>query len=328
MSPPGYWPTSPCVVATLGASWLAVLAGAFALGTRALPGERALGWGLVLGSCAWAHHASLHQPAGLRMLALIALVFTAMKGLLAVEARRQKGIHLCPRGFLAFALGWPGMDPAPFAATCAERPSRAIPGGLALLAIGAVELALGLGLLAGARAWLADGGARWVAVLLAMPGISLAMHFGAFDLAAGSWRLRGVALVPCFDAPLLSTSLHDFWSNRWNRPFIEMTRRAVYRPSAALVGRSGALIAGFVFSALLHEMAISLPVQAGYGGPFGYFVLHGVLMEYERRRHRSGAPPWPPWRARLWTAFWILAPLPWLFHPGFLDGCVLPLVGG
>jgi alginate O-acetyltransferase complex protein AlgI len=63
-------------------------------------------------------------------------------------------------------------------------------------------------------------------------------------------------------------------------------------------------------------MAISLPVRAGFGMPFLYFALHGALALLEPKR---------PGRA--WTAFWILAPLPLLFHRPFVTRVLWPLIG-
>jgi len=73
---------------------------------------------------------------------------------------------------------------------------------------------------------------------------------------------------------------------------------------------------------------IRVPVRAGYGLPSAYFALHGALVLLERKWERAGRPvqAWG-WRARAWTAFWIVAPLPILFHPSFLRGVVWPLAG-
>lgn len=59
-------------------------------------------------------------------------------------------------------------------------------------------------------------------------------------------------------------------------------------------------MAGFALSGLLHEMAISVPVRAGFGLPLLYFLMHGAL---------------------------VLAPLPIHFHRPFLAGLIWPLIG-
>jgi alginate O-acetyltransferase complex protein AlgI len=78
-------------------------------------------------------------------------------------------------------------------------------------------------------------------------------------------------------------------------------------------------VVSFLASGLLHELAISVPVRAGYGLPTAYFVLQGALVVLEKRIRREPG--------RLWTLFWLVAPLPMLFHAPFLRGIVWPLAG-
>jgi len=171
---------------------------------------------------------------------------------------------------------------------------------------GAVRFAIGLAIFLAAR--------ELDSVWLALPGLSLMLHFGIFNLAAGAWRALGIDVDSLFRAPLYATTLSEFWGRRWNLAFSEMTAAAVYRP---LGGGALALVAAFAFSGLLHELAISVPVRAGFGLPMAYFALHGVLVVIERKLEIH---------SRVWTAFWILAPLPILFHAPFLDGVVRPLL--
>jgi D-alanyl-lipoteichoic acid acyltransferase DltB (MBOAT superfamily) len=135
--------------------------------------------------------------------------------------------------------------------------------------------------------------------------------------------------VPCdalFRAPLRSGSLTEFWARRWNLAFSEMTSIAVYRPLSPRTGRGPALLAGFLASGLLHEMAISLPVRAGFGLPLLYFAIHGGLVLVERALGRSGRSL-SGWVGRGWAVLWLVGPLPILFHRPFLAGVVWPLIG-
>src|SRR5205814_651706 len=118
---------------------------------------------------------------------------------------------------------------------------------------------------------------------LLLPGTSLVLHFGIFNALAGAWRRAGVDCRPLFKAPLLAASLGEFWGRRWNLAFSEMTALGVYRPLSGLVGRKAATAAAFLCSGLLHELAISVPVLAGFGLPLAYFALHGLLVLLERR---------------------------------------------
>jgi alginate O-acetyltransferase complex protein AlgI len=75
-------------------------------------------------------------------------------------------------------------------------------------------------------------------------------------------------------------------------------------------------------------LAISLPVQAGYGLPLLYFCLHGMVVLLERRVDwLKRFLLYRPWLAHVWTLGWLLLPLPLLFHPYFLKGVVWPLIG-
>ena len=78
---------------------------------------------------------------------------------------------------------------------------------------------------------------------------------------------------------------------------------------------------GLIFRrGLLHELAISGSVGAGWGLPLSYFGLHALGMALERRLQLAGA-----W-ARMWTVVWVLVPLPLLFHAEFRAAIVYPLV--
>jgi alginate O-acetyltransferase complex protein AlgI len=165
-----------------------------------------------------------------------------------------------------------------------------------------------------------------LATALLLPGLSLVLHFGICNVLAGSWRLAGVACDELFREPWRSQNLAEFWSRRWNLAFSQMTAIAVYRPLAPKWSRGGAVMAGFLVSGLLHEMALSVPVRGGYGLPFLYFALHGALVSIERalerRGHRlSGSVGWT------WAFVWLVGPLPLLFHRPFLSGIVWPLIG-
>ncbi|HEY8148991.1 MAG TPA: membrane bound O-acyl transferase family-domain-containing protein [Vicinamibacteria bacterium] len=297
---------------------LALVSGTLALGllvTR-IPSPRVArgaAWALVALAVGAAHRVTAAEPAGFRMLAVIAALLFAMKAVVSVEARARAGTRLSRMRWLAFATLWPGMRPALFAHL---HPGR--PGAARLLRAGLVRVALGASVFLLARlSWRLTGSA-FLATLLLLPALSLLLHFGAFDLVAGLWRRAGADVSPLFRAPLRSTSLGEFWSRRWNLAFSEMTSLVVYRPLALRVGRRAALVAAFLFSGLLHEAAISLPVRAGFGGPLLYFAIHGLLTGIERERGPFG---------RVGTLLALVLPLPLLFHAPFLRGAIWPLLG-
>jgi alginate O-acetyltransferase complex protein AlgI len=161
-----------------------------------------------------------------------------------------------------------------------------------------------------------------------LSGLSLILHFGLFNLLAAMWQRVGVNCRTLFRAPLKSRSVSEFWGRRWNLAFSEMTSIAVFRPLSKWWGCGPAVVAGFLFSGMLHELAISLPVRAGFGLPMAYFALHALIVHLEAYLKRRGRPVegWG-WPARIWTAAWLLVPLPLLFHAAFLNELVLPLLG-
>jgi hypothetical protein len=288
------------------------------------PAARAAAWALVVAAVALAERLCAAEPAGVRMLALIGTLLYAMKAVVGVDGMEPGAPPLAARPWLAFAALWPGMRPTPFARAA----GRPLTGAAALLKRGLLRLVLGVALVAAARLTWIRTGSRLSATALALPGLSFILHFGIFNLAAGAWRYAGVDVYALFRAPLLSRSLAEFWGRRWNLAFSEMTAIGVYRPLSRAVGKPAALVAAFLFSGLLHELAISLPVRAGFGLPLLYFAIHGALMLAERGLERAGRPIYR--RAsvgRAWTTFWLVVPLPILFHRPFLRGIVWPILG-
>lgn len=318
-----YVPSEPWVVAALAAALVFVILAGYPVASL-VPSAlaRPLAWAtLVLGTFG-VERLTSREPPGMRMVALIAFALLSMKVIVVVEERARGMRPLSFSAWLGFAGAWLGMKPALFASVQA----RPLPRAVALMRRGAMYALLGAMFVLLARlAWLGTG-SRLLASVLLLPGLSLLLHFGLCNLLAGAWRLRGVACQELFRAPLRSENLGEFWARRWNLAFSEMTASAVYRPLGERLGRSPALMAGFALSGLLHEMAISVPVRAGFGLPFLYFTLHGALVLAERALARRGHPL-AGWAGRAWAFVWLVAPLPILFHRPFLAGVIWPLLG-
>ncbi len=320
---PAYLPNELSVVAVLAAVLISVLLLGHALASRLRPGvARPLAWtALVLGTLG-VERLVAREPPGVRMVALIAFALLTMKVIIVIEERARGMAPLTIGAWLCFAGAWLGMKPRLFVSAEAAP----LPGAGALLVRGALHAILGATLVIIARVAWSNTHSRLLASVLLLPGLSLLLHFGLCNLLAGTWRFRGVACGALFRAPLMSQNLGEFWARRWNLAFFEMTTIAVYRPLAGRLGRRAGLMAGFGFSGLLHEMAISVPVRAGFGLPLCYFILHGGLVLVERALSNSGhrllGSP-----GRAWTLFWLGAPLPILFHRPFLAGLIWPLIG-
>ncbi len=325
MIAPGYVPCDPAV-------WwgvLAVLVTEFALvalvgGLRRLVPARVAAWGVLVASVAGVELLTLREPAGLRMLALCAAGLYGMKGVVLVEHRASGADPLGVRAWLAFVLAWPGMRAKAFAGAFGSARGGSAP----LVRKGAVALAVGTVLLAVAHLVAPTTHGRVLATVLGLPALSLLLHFGVFDVCAAAWRALGADCRELFRAPLAARSLATFWSRRWNLAFSEMLQLAVHRPLRARLGARGATFAGFAVSALLHEMALSLPVHAGFGLPTLYFLLHGALVLVEEALAARGRPVESRGvLAHVWTLTWLGAPVLLVFHPPFLEGVVWPLLG-
>lgn len=316
-----YLPTDARVVAELAgllaalAAWLVVV---HRIGGRAGTWPFALAWLVALAQLPLADHLLAAEPAGVRMVGLVLTTLLAMKAA-SLAARRADGMPaLRPVALALYAFAWVGMEPLAFARRGAPRPAAISLGRQAFVLANA------------ALAWLAAHAlAPSHPLLAAVPlglSASLLLHFTLLRLVGAGLRRLGYPVREPFDRPLASTSLAEFWGRRWNRPFIELGALSVFRPLQRRLGRSPALLAMFVVSGLLHEMALSLPVRAGYGGPLGYFVLHGSLVLLEPRLAAMGRGPAGAW-GRVWTLGWLALPLPLLFHRPFLEGVLLPLAG-
>ena len=156
------------------------------------------------------------------------------------------------------------------------------------------------------------------ATWLVFAALLLIVHFGLGAMLPWAVRQIGFAVGPLFRAPERAESLADFWSRRWNLPFVEMDRLLFLRPLRKRLGARGALIGVFVVSGLLHELGVSYPALAGWGGPLLYFLIQGVLVAFIEPRL-----PKPLQRLSAWLA--ILLPLPLLFHAPFRAELIGPL---
>jgi alginate O-acetyltransferase complex protein AlgI len=318
-----YLPSAPWVVGVLVVALVVVIAAGHVVARRcSAVVARWIGWSTLVFGTLGVERLVDREPAGARMVALITFALLVMKVIVLVEERARGMMPLSFTRWLGFTGAWPGMRPRLFEV---EEDLR-LQGAGSLIRRGAVHAMVGSALIALARVAWTNTHSRLGASILLLPGLSFLVHFGLCNLLVGAWRLRGVACEALFRAPLLSQSLAEFWARRWNLAFSEMTAIAVYRPLTSRLGRGPALMAGFALSGLLHEMAISVPVRAGFGLPLLYFVVHGGLVLVERTLADAGRPL-SGWLGRAWAIFWVVAPLPMLFHRPFLTGVIWPLIG-
>ena len=220
-----------------------------------------------------------------------------------------------------YLLAWPGMDaesfldahrrvPAPALREWIWACSKTISGALLLWMV-ARRVPVSQPLL---RAW------------IGLIGMVLLAHFGTFHMVALIWQACGVAAEPIMAAPILSTSLSEFWGKRWNLGFRQLGHDLIFQPLHGRIGAGASSFLVFVASGLIHDFVISFPARGGYGLPTTYFLLQGFGVAFERsslgkRLHlRRGTRGW------LFTALFTAGPAFWLFHPPFLRNVVLPFM--
>lgn len=267
-----------------------------------------------------------NQPPGFRMLSIILVMLFSMKIIVTVEYYKYKQNKLSFIKWIVFVVGWFGMKPNLFE----ELGTKPKEGSRSLILFGLGRICIGSILLLIAHYLISTSDTFKLILIIAfsLAGLSLVLHFGVLNISAGIWRLFGVDTRMLFKSPLLSTSLTEFWGKRWNIAFSEMTAIAIYRPLKNIFGGTVATLIAFLFSGLLHEMAISVPVKAGIGLPLLYFLIHGIVMLAERELAKRGILIGKnKWVGRGWVIFWLLLPMPLLFHKYFLKGIVLPIIG-
>jgi alginate O-acetyltransferase complex protein AlgI len=256
-------------------------------------------------------------PWGFMWLMAFALFFGCKWLTLGLALRREGAAS--PFRALAYLLAWPGMDATRFLAPeLAPRPSRLA--ALRTTTLAVARILLGLVLLFGIARHASDPLlAGWVG----MVGMVLLLHFGLFDLLGVGWRALRVDAPQLMNAPLQSSSVSEFWGQRWNAAFNDLALRLIFRPARRRLGIAGATLLAFLTSGLIHELVISLPANAGYGLPSAYFLAQGVGVVIERsaagRRLglRTGVRGW------LFTMIVIGGPAFWLFHPPFVREVIL-----
>ena len=209
-----------------------------------------------------------------------------------------------------YTLFWVGMDVRPFCDRAEPRlRTDTIATGIGKMLAGALLLWV-------VAPQLAD--APYAAGWLGLVGMVLLIHFGFFHLLAVFWQRQGVPVEPIMRKPLLSRTLAEFWSERWNRAFHMLMHRFVFRPGRKLFGTRGAAFAVFLVSGIVHDLVISIPAQGGYGLPTLYFVFQFVgLVAQKSGAARSlglnqGAKGW------LFTMAFTTLPLPLLFPGPFI----------
>jgi Membrane bound O-acyl transferase family len=225
------------------------------------------------------------------------------------------------RRSLAYLLLWPGMDADQFLATETGPPTvearewrealiKTLAGALLIwTAVRVVPVGYPLP-------------AAWIGML----GIILFLHFGVFHLISAAWRSAGVCAEPIMHQPLKSRSLGEFWGQRWNLGFRNLSHALVFGPLQKRFGVIAGTLGAFLVSGLIHDLTISVPARAGYGLPTAYFLIQGCGVIAERSGAGKRLGLGHGFRGWLWMAVVTAGPLFILFHPWFALRVILPFL--
>lgn len=285
-------------------------------------------WLLLLISVAtiWFISGGMHPV--VKMLTIITTAFISMKVIATTESYKGKPTMVTFRQWLVFVVGWAGMRAQPFESFG----GAAVPGAWDMIKFGIRRLLAGAMLIGLAHAIVSGSFNPTIVYItvsaLLLVSFSLVLHFGLLSISAGILRLSGVHAYYLFNRPATSVSLTEFWGKRWNVAFIEMTTITLLRPLRHRLGNAAALLIAFLFSGLLHELALSVPVNKGFGLPLLYFFIQGLMVLLEKRLAFSGSRFLQNRMiARIWVFFWLVVPIPLLFHKAFLQEVIWRLAG-
>lgn len=221
----------------------------------------------------------------------------------------------------AYLLAWPGMDADSF---LDEDQSPAVPTRRAW-AWAVTKTASGASLL-----WLISRMFPQRDLMLrgwmGMIGVILVLHFGTFELVALFWQRLGVNAKPIMNEPLRADSLAEFWGQRWNLGFRQLSHDLVFRPASRSWGAATAGILSFIVSGLIHDLVISVPAHGGYGLPTAYFLVQGLGVAFERSPLGRRAGVQRGLRGRLFMVAVTAGPVYWLFHPPFVTRVMIPFM--
>lgn len=280
-----------------------------------------IGWFMAITSICGIHF-SVKATALELMLLFITATFWSMKLVVAANhLNRNDQLNFVQ--WCVFCYGWFGMNPAPFKAF----PGKRFPGYGSYILKGISRIVIGLAIITTINVvceFVPAHGFVHIRYLFYLISLSLILHFGILNISTGCLRFFGVNVSALFKSPIKSKSLREFWSKRWNLAFVELTTLAVLRPLKKRFGDKIAFWASYVFSGLLHELAISLPVKSGYGKPFLFFILQAILiMGVEKHLIKAHI-------GKLVRLLWLMAclflPVFILFHEQFILQIVVPLV--
>jgi hypothetical protein len=189
---------------------------------------------------------------------------------------------------------------------------------------GFVKLVIGAGLIVLALHYVDSH--TFLAGWIAGTGLMFVLHFGTLYLLSLFWRSVGIDAPAIMQAPLLSTSLSEFWGKRWNLAFRDMAFCYVFKPLVKRLRPAWASMSVFLVSGLIHDVVISITAKSGYGLPTLYFLLQGICLQFERSRWGEKLGIRKGMRGRLFCLLVTLGPVGLLFHRPFIERVIVPML--
>jgi hypothetical protein len=252
-----------------------------------------LGWLVIVGLLSGVYFALLGADPIVRMVGICVVLLTGMKSLVYTAW----GGHLPWGRHLVFTMGWFGMDPGTFKTRREDLSWKEDVGwGVGMMVLGTMGAWV---------VWMMG----WRQILVMFLPMSIGFHFGALRVLKGALRRAGFPVRTLFPNLLKARGVADFWSRRWNVGYSQMMQRVVGRPIESVLGREAGIFGAFLVSGLLHEVAITLPVNSGYGLPTAFFAGHGFLVLLEGKLGRP--------LGRVPALLAVALPLGFLFPPEF-----------
>lgn len=156
-----------------------------------------------------------------------------------------------------------------------------------------------------------------VTVLLARWLVGVLLCYATADTLVGVirvvYRLFGLVPPPIHRHPILSKSVGEFWSRRWNLPVHEWLWRHCFKPVARRSSVTAGVAIVFAVSMLMHAWTIVF--GAGLSMALlvaAFFLIQGVLVVVERSLRVAY---WPNIAARAWAASCVIGTLPLFIEP-------------
>ncbi len=277
--------------------------------------EPALGWLALVVLTAGVLPARSSLPPWMFMWALAIAIFFGFKWWM-YRVARASGTDFNVIRAASFLFLWPGMDARSFAGPGEPGPAREWVEAILRTALGVVLFWVAARRLGSvpAQGW------------CGMIGLVLILHFGLFHLLSLAWRALGVNAQPLMNFPLGAGSLGDFWGNRWNHAFRQISYELVFAPYHKIIGVTGATTAIFLASGLIHDLVISYPSGGGYGLPTAYFLIQAAGLVAEKSRTGRSSGLGRGLTGRLFAIVIAASPAYWLFHPAFVARVIIPFM--